>query len=86
MLPVTTGTTDAETRPSRGGNEHLSRIILASRAERLTGAPYGNRTHVSAVKGRRPRPLDEGRGPRAYGAVERARHIKRFGGSGKQHG
>src|ERR1700704_5411185 len=26
-----------------------------------TGAPYGNRTRVSAVKGRRPRPLDEGR-------------------------
>ena len=25
------------------------------------GAPYGNRTRVSAVKGRRPRPLDEGR-------------------------
>jgi hypothetical protein len=26
------------------------------------GAPYGTRTHVTAVKGRRPRPLDEGRG------------------------
>ena len=25
------------------------------------GAPYGTRTRVSAVKGRRPRPLDEGR-------------------------
>jgi hypothetical protein len=25
------------------------------------GAPYGNRTRVSAVKGRRPGPLDEGR-------------------------
>jgi hypothetical protein len=25
------------------------------------GAPYGNRTRVSAVKGRCPRPLDEGR-------------------------
>jgi hypothetical protein len=50
----------------------------------IIGAPYGNRTHVSAVKGRRPGPLDEGRGPRAYGAVERARHIKGFGGAGKQ--
>ena len=28
------------------------------------GAPYGNRTRVSAVKGRRPRPLDEGRARR----------------------
>lgn len=24
------------------------------------GAPYGTRTHVFAVRGRRPRPLDEG--------------------------
>jgi hypothetical protein len=28
---------------------------------RADGAPYGNRTRVSAVKGRRPGPLDEGR-------------------------
>jgi hypothetical protein len=27
----------------------------------FTGAPYGTRTRVTAVKGRRPRPLDEGR-------------------------
>jgi hypothetical protein len=27
----------------------------------VIGAPYGTRTRVSAVKGRRPRPLDEGR-------------------------
>ena len=26
----------------------------------LTGDPYGTRTRVSAVKGQRPRPLDEG--------------------------
>ncbi|CAL7962517.1 hypothetical protein GAMM_30066 [Gammaproteobacteria bacterium] len=26
----------------------------------LIGAPYGTRTHVFAVRGRRPRPLDEG--------------------------
>ena len=45
----------------------------------IIGAPYGNRTRVSAVKGRRPGPLDEGRGPRANGAVGSARRIKRFG-------
>jgi hypothetical protein len=28
---------------------------------RVRGAPYGTRTRVFAVKGRRPRPLDEGR-------------------------
>ena len=27
----------------------------------MNGAPYGTRTRVSAVKGQRPRPLDEGR-------------------------
>ena len=27
---------------------------------RLIGDPYGTRTRVFAVKGRRPRPLDEG--------------------------
>ena len=26
----------------------------------MPGDPYGTRTRVSAVKGRRPRPLDEG--------------------------
>jgi hypothetical protein len=36
-------------RPTR--SNHLIRL----------GAPYGTRTHVTAVKGRRPRPLDEGR-------------------------
>jgi hypothetical protein len=50
----------------------------------IIGAPYGNRTRVSAVKGRRPGPLDEGRSPRAKGAVGRARHIKGFAGAGKQ--
>ena len=28
----------------------------------FAGAPYGNRTRVFAVKGRRPGPLDDGRG------------------------
>ena len=36
-----------------------------SGAERLFGAPKGNRTPVFAVKGRRPGPLDDGRGGRA---------------------
>ena len=36
------------------------------------------------MKGRRPGPLDEGRSPRANGAVGRARHIKGFAGPGKQ--
>jgi hypothetical protein len=31
-----------------------------------SGAPYGNRTRVSAVKGRRPGPLDEGRWERGH--------------------
>ena len=31
----------------------------------LIGAPKGNRTPVFAVKGRRPRPLDDGRGLQA---------------------
>src|SRR5262245_45689247 len=44
------------------------------------GAPYGNRTRVSAVKGRRPGPLDEGR-EKGAGA---AGHIKSFGQAGKQ--
>jgi hypothetical protein len=41
------------------------------------GAPYGNRTRVSAVKGRRPRPLDEGR-------LEARRHIEAFARCGKE--
>jgi hypothetical protein len=42
------------------------------------GAPYGNRTRVSAVKGRRPGPLDEGR------SLERGRRIVGFAAVGKQ--
>src|SRR6185312_8754184 len=34
--------------------------MMAGLADAI-GAPYGNRTRVSAVKGRRPGPLDEGR-------------------------
>jgi hypothetical protein len=36
-------------------------IPAAAMANLNAGAPYGNRTRVSAVKGRRPGPLDEGR-------------------------
>ena len=42
----------------------------------VPGAPYGNRTRVSAVKGRRPGPLDEGRWERG--------HIETFGRCGKK--
>ena len=30
----------------------------------MLGDPYGTRTRVSAVKGQRPRPLDEGTNPK----------------------
>src|SRR5271167_1463849 len=52
----------------------------------LAGAPYGTRTRVTAVKGRCPGPLDEGRTMKAREkcANQRAGHIKRFGASGKQ--
>src|SRR4029077_20641978 len=52
------------------------RVISVARSR---GAPYGTRTRVSAVKGRCPRPLDEGR-------AGRGRDIESFGGSGKQTG
>ena len=38
----------------RLGNDHRAQF-------QVIGAPYGNRTRVSAVKGRCPGPLDEGR-------------------------
>src|SRR5690348_15459027 len=41
--------------------ERKKRQVLECTVPYLTGAPYGNRTRVSAVKGRRPGPLDEGR-------------------------
>ena len=34
---------------------HLGHLLSVN-----TGAPYGNRTRVSALRGPRPRPLDEG--------------------------
>jgi hypothetical protein len=60
-------------------NEAAKSLIL------LTGAPYGNRTRVSAVKGRRPRPLDEGRvAARERAAVTARGHIKAFAAAGKK--
>jgi hypothetical protein len=45
----------------------------------FSGAPYGNRTRVSAVKGRCPRPLDEGRNClAAEKPAQSARDIKAF--------
>ena len=46
------------------GHFRDTRCRRISQVIEMTGAPYGNRTRVSAVKGRRPRPLDEGRGRR----------------------
>src|SRR5580704_8457314 len=40
--------------PERAAKQNMSEIIII-------GAPKGNRTPVFAVKGRRPRPLDDGR-------------------------
>ncbi len=40
------------------------------------GTPYGTRTRVSAVKGRRPGPLDEGRGTQAADILARCRSGK----------
>ena len=66
------------------GDDNDERVSNRAKPLKSSGAPYGNRTRVSAVKGRRPGPLDEGRGPRANGAVGRARDIKRFAGCGKE--
>ena len=35
-------------------------IVIVGTAGKFFGAPYGNRTRVSALRGPRPRPLDEG--------------------------
>jgi hypothetical protein len=50
-------------RPDRSGRYHRTKKALAVRSLRgleCSSDPYGNRTHVAAVKGRCPRPLDEG--------------------------
>ncbi len=59
----------APARPSR----HVVRASMlflaalggAANASKIIGAPYGTRTRVTAVKGRCPGPLDEGRHARA---------------------
>jgi hypothetical protein len=43
---------------------HLAARQAAEPEQRVSdGAPYGNRTRVSALRGPRPRPLDEGSVP-----------------------
>jgi hypothetical protein len=76
---------NSEFAPSNGGDQD-SPLPIDQDAERnkiaqffdLIGAPKGNRTPVFAVKGRRPRPLDDGRGrwrrclPAKWGVYKRA--------------
>src|ERR1700733_3168838 len=50
----------------------------------VDGAPYGTRTRVTAVKGRCPGPLDEGRDESAKALHKGRRHIEAFAGTGKQ--
>ena len=47
--------------------------------ERLAGDPYGTRTRVFAVRGRRPRPLDEGAIAIASGAYVILRRLRQSG-------
>ncbi len=65
----------AQSPAAQGGNDLWSMWVRRRLPE--AGAPYGTRTRVTAVKGRRPRPLDEGR-PKAR------RHIEAFAGGGKE--
>src|SRR5690349_23635048 len=60
---------------------NAKRRVLACPVLYRSGAPYGNRTRVTDVKGRCPGPLDEGRGE----GSKAPRHIKAFGAAGK-HG
>ena len=46
------------------------------------GAPKGNRTPVFAVKGRRPRPLDDGRGRGAGDGCSALAHAAGIGANG----
>ena len=50
------------------------------------GAPYGNRTRVSALRGPRPRPLDEGSGCEAIEIASNARRRKRAVRHGRDGG
>ncbi len=47
-------------RPTTEADKTISGKKRQEREWREDGDPYGTRTRVSAVKGRRPRPLDEG--------------------------
>jgi hypothetical protein len=59
-----------------GRRPHVRQQSRQQTDAREAGAPYGTRTRVSAVKGRCPRPLDEGRGA--------ARHIESFAKGSKR--
>ena len=50
----------------------LNHTILLNKIIDFIGAPKGNRTPVFAVKGRRPRPLDDGRSASRQAAREEA--------------
>src|SRR5687767_12334400 len=47
-------------RPDSGFSRRLPGWIKVASRELRAGDPYGTRTRVFAVRGRRPRPLDEG--------------------------
>ena len=51
---------DCSADPSTGHKQDTNVSILSYIID-FIGAPKGNRTPVFAVKGRRPRPLDDGR-------------------------
>ena len=44
----------------RRANQLRHRALRVLRVERAARTPYGIRTRATALKGRRPRPLDEG--------------------------
>src|SRR6185369_9164750 len=61
--------------PSRGRSASTIDLICL----KINGAPYGNRTRVTAVKGRCPGPLDEGRGTREARAKAGYKELGRNG-------
>ena len=68
--------------PSRPPRQQRQCAAASKGPSRGIGAPYGTRTRVTAVKGRCPGPLDEGR-ERCAMAQPRVRgDIERFAGTG----
>ncbi len=64
VLLVTTCPPDAGRGRLADRYRKLRRSLAEFRPFGIFGAPYGTRTRVTAVKGRRPGPLDEGRAKR----------------------